>query len=493
MLLSDLFDLSLIGRADAVGLVHEGADQALRELTFGELRDRADRLAAALRHRGLVPGDRVVVFLANRVEFVDLFLACVRAGLVLVPINVLYREREIAHIVGDAEPRLVVTTAASAALFPVGAPVVDIEELSGEALRSSGAYERPRIHGDAPMAIVYTSGTTGRSKGAVLTHNNLAANATALVTCWRITSDDRYLAALPLFHVHGLGNGICSWLVSGCRMRLVERFEAARALEWFQGFRPTLFFGVPTIYVRLLELAPDAATEIGRQMRLFVSGSAPLPAQLLEEFRDRFGHTILERYGMTETLMLTSNLLEGDRRAGTVGYPLPGVSVSIRDSLGRPREAGAVGEVWVKGPTVFASYWRNPDASSAAFRDGWFATGDLGEFDDTGCLTLRGRATELIISGGFNIYPREIEELLLEQDGVREAAVVGAPDERRGEVPVAYVVTDAGVDVDRLRERCVQALASFKAPRTIVRVDALPRNAMGKLQKHLLPTPPPPV
>ena len=198
MLLSDLFDLSLRGRADAVGLEYEGADQTLRELTFGALRERADRLAAALRHRGLVPGDRVVAFLANRVEFVDLFLACVRAGLVLVPINVLYREREIAHIVGDAEPRLVVTTAGNAALFRSGAPVVDIDQLSAEALRLSDVHERPRIDGDAPVAIVYTSGTTGRSKGAVLTHNNLAANATALVTCWRITSDDRYLAALPL-------------------------------------------------------------------------------------------------------------------------------------------------------------------------------------------------------------------------------------------------------------------------------------------------------
>jgi malonyl-CoA/methylmalonyl-CoA synthetase len=317
----------------------------------------------------------------------------------------------------------------------------------------------------------------------------MAANAVALVTCWRITSDDRYLAALPLFHVHGLGNGICSWLVSGCRMRLVERFEAARARDWFEGFRPTLFFGVPTIYVRLLELPPEASRAIGERMRLFVCGSAPLPAQVLEAFRERFGHTILERYGMTETMMLTSNLLEGERRPGTVGYPLPGVSLSIRDTAGARLAAGSVGEVWVKGPTVLPGYWRNDAATAAAFHDGWFATGDLGEVDDDGCLTLRGRATELIISGGFNIYPREIEELLLEQEGVREAAVIGAPDERRGEVPLAFVVTDAGVDVEQLRDQCARSLASFKAPRAIVRVDALPRNAMGKLQKHLLPVP----
>src|SRR5688572_18137416 len=319
MLLGDLFDLSLRGRADAVGLVHEGADGTLNELTFGELRERADRLATALRHRGLVPGDRVAVYLANRVEFVDVFLACVRAGLVLVPINILYREREIAHIVADSEPRLVVTTSGNEGLFPAGSEVVTIDDLVADAMRDSGEYHRPPIDGDAPVAIVYTSGTTGRSKGAVLSHNNFAANATSLVTCWRITSDDRYLAALPLFHVHGLGNGVCSWLLSGCRMRLVERFDVQRAEPLFDSFRPTLFFGVPTIYVRLLELPPDAARVIGQRARLFVSGSAPLPAHVHEAFRERFGHTILERYGMSETLMLMSNPYEGERRAGTVG------------------------------------------------------------------------------------------------------------------------------------------------------------------------------
>jgi malonyl-CoA/methylmalonyl-CoA synthetase len=490
MLLGDLFDLSLRGRAGAVGLVHDAPGDTTRELTFGQIRDRAERMASVLRGRGLAAGDRVAVHLSNRVEFIDLFLACVRSGLVLVPINVLYREREIAHIVADAEPRLIVSTAGSRSLIPPGSTVVDVDALVAESPGADGASDRPTIDGDAPAAIIYTSGTTGRSKGAVLTHNNLAANASALVTCWRITSEDRYLAALPLFHVHGLGNGVCSWLASGCRMRLVERFEAARALEWFRTFEPTLFFGVPTIYVRLLELPRDAARDIGGRMRLFVSGSAPLPPHVLEAFRERFGHTILERYGMTETLMLASNLLEGERRAGTVGFALPGVSLSVRDSQGRPADTGAVGEVWVRGPTVFAGYWRMPEATAAAFRDGWFATGDLGQLDEGGCLTLRGRATELIISGGFNIYPREIEELLLEQEGVREAAVIGAPDERRGEVPIAYVVADEAVDVDGLRQRCAQALASFKTPRAIVRLDTLPRNAMGKLQKHLLPAPP---
>jgi malonyl-CoA/methylmalonyl-CoA synthetase len=295
---------------------------------------------------------------------------------------------------------------------------------------------------------------------------------------------------LPLFHVHGLGNGVCTWLATGCTMRLVERFEASRALAWFREFRPTLFFGVPTIYTRLLELPPDEARAIGRTMRLFVSGSAPLPVHVLEAFRERFGHTILERYGMSETLMLTSNLLEGERRAGTVGYPLPGISLSVRSPRGDVLPPGEVGEVWADGPTVFAGYWNDRAATGAAFRDGWFATGDLGLLSEDGCLTLRGRATELIISGGFNIYPREIEEVLLEQPGVREAAVIGAPDERRGEVPIAYVVADGDVDLELVRERCASGLASFKAPRAVIRLDALPRNALGKLQKHLLPAPP---
>ena len=490
MLLGDLFDLSLTHRADAVGLIADSPDGATVQLTFGEINDGASRLARALSRRGLVPGDRVVAHLTNRIEFLELFIACVKSGFVFVPVNVLYREREIAHIIDDAGPALIVTSAAGIALIPGRENVVDVDELAREAPHTHGSIERPAIDGDAPVAIVYTSGTTGRSKGAVLSHNNFAANAAALVTCWGITSSDRYLAALPLFHVHGLGNGVCSWLASGCCMRLVERFDASRVAGWFDTFRPTLFFGVPTMYVRLLELPLENSRVIGERMRLFVSGSAPLPANVLEAFRERFGHTILERYGMSETLMLTSNLLAGERLAGTVGYPLPGVSLSIRDPKGERVEAGAVGDVWVKGPAVFRGYWRNPDATSAAFRDGWFATGDVGQLDNNGCLTLRGRSTELIISGGFNIYPREIEEVLLELEGVREAAVIGAPDERRGEVPVAYVVTESGVDLDGLRERCARSLASFKAPRAVVRVDSLPRNALGKLQKHLLPAPP---
>jgi malonyl-CoA/methylmalonyl-CoA synthetase len=270
-------------------------------------------------------------------------------------------------------------------------------------------------------------------------------------------------------------------------MRLVERFDHQRAEALFDEFRPTLFFGVPTIYVRLLELPPDAARRIGEHARLFVSGSAPLPAHVHDAFRARFGHTILERYGMSETLMLISNPYEGERRAGTVGFPLPGVSVRLVKPGGGAPGPGEIGQVLVRGPNVFSGYWANADATAAAFDAGWFRTGDLGERSDDGYYTLRGRASDLIISGGFNIYPREIEELLLEQTGVREAAVVGAPHERRGEVPVAYIVADDPLDERLLREACARGLASFKVPRAFVRVDALPRTALGKVQKHLLP------
>ncbi len=334
----------------------------------------------------------------------------------------------------------------------------------------------PALDGDSPAALVYTSGTTGASKGAILTHNNFAINATNLVTCWQITERDRFLLALPLFHVHALGNGLHCWLASGCRMRLLERFEHQTATAQFLDFRPTLFFGVPTVYVRLLETRAEDAREIGRHMRLFVSGSAPLPAQVLEDFQALFGHTILERYGMTETLMNTSNPYAGERRPGTVGFPLPGVSARINDS----------GELWIKGPNLCAGYWKREDATRAAFVDGWFRTGDIAERSEDGYYTLRGRRSDLIISAGFNIYPREIEEFLMEQPEVAEAAVVAAPDRVRGEVPVAFLVMRGAFDAASLEARCREKLASFKIPRRFECIDKLPRNALGKVQKHLL-------
>ena len=476
MQLIDIFDLSLAGRAGAAALEYDGPSGAVASLTFGELDARSNRVARLLAERGFARGDRLGFFLPNCVEFIDLFLACIKLGVIIVPINVLYREREITHILADAEPKAVVTTAELSPFLPAGTMSWNIAEISAAAgIHNSGQDSgrmRVALDGDDAAAIVYTSGTTGRSKGAVLTHNNFAANAVNIVTCWRITDADRYLAVLPLFHVHGLGNGVHAWLASGCHMRLVERFDITRAADVFETFQPTLFFGVPTIYVRLLELPDDLAARIGGRIRLFVSGSAPLPAQVMEDFRAKVGHTILERYGMSETLMNISNPYEGERRAGAVGFPLPGVSVLILNAQGEAVADGEIGELYVRGPNVCAGYWRQPDATAEAFANGWFRTGDLGERAEDGYYTLRGRRSDLIISGGFNIYPREIEELLQEQPGVREVAVCGRPDARRGEVPVAYVVADSplntsptgnddvGFDAAALEEACRRSLAS---------------------------------
>jgi malonyl-CoA/methylmalonyl-CoA synthetase len=455
--LNHLFDLSFAGRRDAAALEFEG-----RSYTFGEIDARANRMAQALSRRGLRLGDRLCVHLANCVEMIDLYLACTRLGIIFVPVNILYRDREIAHIVHDAEPAAFLTPA-------------ELPDLIADADALDPVRPDLALDGDTPAGIIYTSGTTGASKGAILTHNNFAANAITLLTCWQITDADRLLLALPLFHVHGLGNGLHCWLASGCRMRLLERFDHTTVATTFLGFRPTLFFGVPTIYVRLLDLPCDVAREIGSGMRLFVSGSAPLPAHVLEVFRERFGHTILERYGMSENLMDISNPYLGERRPGSVGLPLPGVSVRLVD-----------GEIQLKGPNVFAGYWRREEATREAFCDGWFKTGDLADVSPDGYYTLRGRKSDLIISGGFNIYPREIEEFLQEQPEIAEAAVCGRPDPVRGEVPVAFVVLKCAVNPAELEARCRDQLASFKVPRAFHTLNKLPRNAMGKVQKHLL-------
>ena len=487
MSLLSLFDLSLVGRRDQPAVECDRPGHPRATLTFGELEARSNRLANLLASRGLGRGDRLAFYLANRVEIIDLWLAAVKLGVIVVPINVLYKHREIRHILGDAEPLAVVTTAALSAEFPAGTACWDVDALAAESAAMPADRPRVVLGADAPAALVYTSGTTGASKGAVLTHGNLATNALAITTCWQISSADRYLAALPLFHVHGLGNGVHAWLASGCHMRLVERFDHASAADLFDEYRPTLFFGVPTMYIRLLELDADRARAIGANARLFVSGSAPLPAQVHEAFEVKFGHVILERYGMTETLMNASNPYAGERRPGTVGPPMPHVAVRILGEDGAELGDGATGELWVRGPNVCDGYWRRPDATAAAWKDGWFRTGDIGHRSADGYITLEGRRSDLIISGGFNIYPREIEELLLEQPGVHEATVVGVADPVRGEMPVAYLVADRALDEPALMDRLRGQLASFKLPRAIVRVEFLPRTALGKVQKHLLP------
>jgi len=479
--LTALFDLTFVGRRDEVGLEWD------REYTFGEIDERVCQMAHLLAARGLKLGDRMCVYLPNSVHFIELYLAATRLGVIFVPVNVLYRDREIGHILRDAEPTAVVTCGSLRAYVGEGAPVWMMEEMEPLA-RAQPTSRLCRVtDADTPAAIVYTSGTTGVAKGAVLTQHNFAVNAINLVSTWQFTPQDRLLLTLPLFHVHGLGNGVHCWLLSGCRMRLTERFVHDQAAQWMEEFQPTVFFGVPTMYGRMLEWTQTMARKIGSGVRLFVSGSAPLPAAVLEEFEERYGQTILERYGMSETLMNLSNPYVGERRAGSVGLPLPGVRVRNLNPDGVAVADGETGELHLKGPNLFAGYWRRPEATEEAFRDGWFRTGDLAVRSADGYYTLQGRRSDLIISGGFNIYPREIEEFLAEQPGVREVAVTGIHDARRGEVPVAYVVCDGEFDAATLESACRANLASFKIPRAFVPVAQLPRTALGKVQKHLLP------
>lgn len=480
MNLLTLFDNSLLGRKNKIAL--EFVDQTY---TFGDLDLCSNQMANFLASKGVVAGDRICVYLENCVEMIDLFLAAAKSGIIFVPVNILYKEREVTHILRDAEPKIIFSDDA----IPGGFNSIQLKELIPLVAAQSTHYKQVNTNGDSPAALVYTSGTTGLSKGAILTHNNFMTNGINLNACWEITENDRFLLGLPLFHVHALANGIHTWLMSGCIMRLLVRFDHQKATEEFLDFKPTLFFGVPTIYIRMLEMANDVAQKIGSHARLFVCGSAPLPAQVMHDFEAKFGHIILERYGMTETLMNVSNPYTGERRPGTVGFPLPGLSVKILMPNGAIAKVGEEGEVCVKGPNVFAGYWNKPEATADAFVGGYFRTGDMGVLSEDGYFTLRGRKSDLIISGGFNIYPREIEEFLLEQEGVAEAAVVGVPHPTRGEVPIAYIVPSEKYNAEGIAVICQKTFASFKIPRSFITIDSLPRTALGKVQKHLLPKP----
>jgi malonyl-CoA/methylmalonyl-CoA synthetase len=412
-------------------------------------------------------------------ELVVAYLAALRLGLVVVPANTAYREREIAHVVGDAEPRAAIVDdpqrgewarkAAGGDLLVVG-PDVDLPD--GEPPELDLARR-----GD-PALICYTSGTTGAPKGAVLRHGNLLASAAALRLAWRWVPDDRLVLALPLFHIHGLGVGLHGTLLVGASAVLLPRFDVDAVLDAARDHRATLFFGVPTMYARLA-----GSPRVGElaAMRLLVSGSAALPPTVFERLAERTGQRVLERYGMTETIMNVSNPYDGERRPGTVGLPLPGVELRL---------AGGDGEVLLRGPNVFDGYWRNPHATAEAFdADGWFRTGDLGSLDERGYLRIEGRSKELIITGGYNVHPREVEELLLEHPEVAEVAVVGTPSEEWGEVVTAFVVPAhpaAPPEEGELLGLCAERLASFKRPRLVRYVESLPRNALGKVLKHEL-------
>lgn len=493
-------------------ILWEGSSISYGRLAGAAL-DWADHYAGSRVCRG----DRVGLYMGNSPDFLAAYLGAHAAGAAVVLMNNQYRQHELQHILRDSEPRVVVTDEPGAELLAGVLPelekkpeVVPVSSLSkgvttddrrpttaGQGRSSHPApgtnFQIAELKTSDLAILAYTSGTTGRSKGAMLTHGNLVANSAAVTRAWRWTAQDRLLLLLPLFHIHGLGVGVHGTLLSGASLELHARFDPAIALERFASGTISMFFGVPTMYGRICEEARQSGGEtrwrpVGERMRLFVSGSAALSPQTFDEFARLFGQGILERYGMSETVMNLTNPYDGERRPGTVGMPFPGQEARIVDP--RTREslpAGEVGEIQVRGPHVCAGYWRNPEATGEVFgADGWFSTGDLGQVSADGYFTITGRAKELIISGGYNIYPREVEEVLLDHPAVAECAVLGLPDSDMGEQVVAVVVLKEGLPAptaDELVAICRERLAAYKRPRRIIFSEGLPRNAMGKVEK----------
>ena len=460
--------------------------------------ERASAMIANLFARLALPkGARIAVQVDKSPEALLLYLATLRAGYVFLPLNTAYQATEIDYFVGDAEPSVVVCSPANRGwiepiaqrhrvphLFTLG------DDRTGTLLEAAGResdrFATVRSRAGDLACIVYTSGTTGRSKGAMLSHANIGSNALTLHYYWRWRAGDVLLHMLPIFHVHGLFVAIHGALLSGSSMIWRARFDAKEAIRLLP--QATVFMGVPTMYVRLLD-EPGFDAKACRSMRLFVSGSAPLLPDTFRQFEMRTGQRILERYGMSETAMLTSNPYDGNRAAGTVGLPLPGVEVRVVDEQGRPCGTGEIGAIQVRGPNVFSGYWRMPGKTREEFTaDGFFRTGDMGKWDANGYLSIVGRSKDLIITGGYNVYPKEIESYLDEMDGVAESAVIGVPHRDFGEAVTAVVVRKPGATLDEgaIVAALKARIAAFKVPRRVHVVDDLPRNAMGKVQKNLL-------
>jgi malonyl-CoA/methylmalonyl-CoA synthetase len=429
-------------------------------LSYGALEDSVARTAAHLVEKeGVEPGDRVALLVEKTAESVILYLATLKAGAIFVPINPAYTPSEVSYFVENGEPRLLVEDAAAFVARATSAAPLTVSI--------------PRAADDL-AAIIYTSGTTGRSKGAMLSHGNLLENARALHALWGFTPSDVLLHALPIFHVHGLFVALHCALLSGAPMLWLAKYDDAEVMAALP--RATVMMGVPTFYTRLLA-NPAFTQERAAGMRLFISGSAPLLATTFAEFEERTGMRILERYGMSEAVIITSNPLHGERIAGSVGYPLPGVELRI--------DGGEIGVIQIRGPSVFSGYWRMPEKTAEEFTaDGWFITGDVGRQDPDGRVWISGRAKDLIISGGYNVYPKEVELVLDDVPGVIESAVVGVPHPDFGEAVVAVVMGEAGEETLIAEARA--RLAHYKIPKRVVRVDELPRNAMGKVQKNVL-------
>ena len=493
---ANLFDLIAARAPHLDKLALETQDATA--LTYGELFKRSARAANALVALGVKPGDRVAAQIEKSTGMIVVTLACLRAGAVLLPLNTAYTLPELEYFLSDAEPVVTLCRpdqlgairglARKLHLRAVESLGVKGDGTFGEAIATASAefVTIPRAANDL-AAILYTSGTTGRSKGAMLTHENLSSNALTLIDCWRFGSADRLIHALPVFHTHGLFVAVNVALLSGATMMFMQKFDPDAVIAALP--EATAMMGVPTFYTRLLD-HPGLDHDICANMRLFVSGSAPLLAETHSAWRERTGFAILERYGMTETNMITSNPYEGERRPGSVGFALPEVSVRIADpESGAPVQAGETGVIEVKGPNVFAGYWRMPEKTAQEFRaDGYFITGDLAQVDHDGYIQIVGRAKDLVISGGFNVYPKEVETEIDALEGVLESAVFGVPHADFGEAVTAAVVARPGVTLSEpaILSALGRRLAKFKAPKQIVLVASLPRNVMGKVQKAAL-------
>jgi len=500
--MNTLFD-GLLGKADVsarFATIPGAAGD--RYYSYQDVLDVTARFANALVELGVKPGDRVAVQVPKSIEALMLYLATVRSGAVFLPLNTAYTVSEVAYFLEDASPALFVCAPESkqsyhelATTMSVRVETLGVWEnhetsagtLADAALSASTEFENIKRAGDDLAAILYTSGTTGRSKGAMLSHDNLLSNSKSLVEYWQFSEADILLHALPIFHTHGLFVATNVILASGASLVLLPGFNADDII----GHLPHVssLMGVPTFYTRLLN-DERLTRELVTNMRLFVSGSAPLLAETHVEFEARTGHRILERYGMTETNMNTSNPYDGERRAGTVGFPLPDVQIRIADAEnGAPVAQGTVGILEVSGPNVFSGYWNMPEKTKEEFReDGFFITGDMAQMDEDGYVQIVGRAKDLIISGGYNIYPKELELLLDELDGVLESAVIGVPHPDFGEGVVGILVARPGTKLNEaeLLERIKPEIARFKQPKRLIVVDELPRNTMGKVQKNLL-------
>lgn len=466
-----------------------------REVTYREIDDASARIAALLHKKTVQPGERVTVQVDKSPEALFLYLGCLRAGVIYMPLNSGYTASELDYFLSDAKPSLVVSTPKAFAEMQqlaakAGCATVLTLDADGHgSLTDQAALEKP-AHAIAPTdaddvaAMLYTSGTTGRSKGALLTHRSLVSNARTLVEAWGFTKDDVLLHTLPIFHVHGLFVAFGCALLSQAKMLFHTAFEAGLALSVMD--RATVFMGVPTYYTRLL-IHPGLTRKRVQGMRLFVSGSAPLLAETFSAFHERTGHHILERYGMTETGMNTSNPLLGERRLGTVGFPLPGIELRVADDNGQEVAKGETGIIEVRGPNLLKGYWNNPEKTAAAFRkDGFFITGDVAKIDQDGYVVIVGRASDMIISGGYNVYPKEIETVIDALEGVGESAVIGVPHPDFGEGVVAVVRTLPGKSHPTDAEIIAalkKELAGYKVPKKVLFVEDLPRNAMGKVVK----------